>query len=214
MGYKDDQIKILQLVCSHMLPTNFNEENQEIKLYEDDFKAEGFSYSEAIVLLKEMYDVMKKFDNITAPDGRRGVSISTGTEIESFLNSLKYPNAEQDYYDEMADMQSDAPTIPQKISLKIDDKMGIYRIDKPELRYPLGKGKKRMKLIKYLMSHEHASLKALMTATNQEKSAVISARDAINAMIIKKLDTSYIFILHLDVGGYAINKRDFEIKES
>lgn len=213
MSYKDDQIKLLELVCSCTTPTDFpQEETEVIVIYEDELKYAGLSYYGAMTLLKEMWHHIKQVDEITAPDGRKGLRIFSENNVNDLLSSLKYPNAEEDYYSELADMQSGVSIIPKKISLKIDDKKGIYRTDKPELRYPLGKDKKRMKLIKYLLLHEHVGLKALMTKTNQEKSVVITSINAINDMIKEKIDTRQNLILHLETGGYSMNKEDFEIK--
>lgn len=213
MSYRKDQIKLLDLVCSHMLPADFIEDTVEITVYEDELKQEGFSYNEAINLIKEMYEVVPKLNLVNSPDNKRGFRISASSSIYSLLKDLKYPNHEfeKEFYEQD---NSSVSTTPKKISLKIDDKKGIYRIDNPKLCYPLGKNKKRMKLIKYLISHEYASLKALMTKTDQEKSAVITSINAINGMIIKKLETRHDFIIHLETGGYSINKEDFEVKDN
>lgn len=215
MSYRKDQIKLLDLVCSHMLPADFIEDTVEVTVYEDELKKEGFSYNEAINLIKEMYEVIPKLNLVTSLDHKRGFCASASSSIYSLLKDLKYPDHElgQEYYEQIS---SGTPTtvVSKKISITIDSKKGIYRIDNPKLCYPLGNTKKRMKLIKYLISHEYASLKALMTKTGQEKSAVITSINAINDMIIKKLETRHDFILHLETGGYAINKEDFEIKDS
>ncbi len=198
-----------------MMPVDFDPVDQDIKILEEELKQEGFSYFGGINLIKEMYEVMSKLNPLTTPDGKREVHMTVNSEDAfSWLSILKYPNRELEEQIEQYDIDSAFTETPRKIiiKIKIDDKMGIYRIDKPELRYPLGKSKKRMKLIKYLILHEHAGLKALMTATNQEKSAVITSITAINDMIQKKLETRHDFILHLETGGYSINKEDFEIK--
>jgi hypothetical protein len=43
MSHRDDQIKILDLICSKLLPIDLDSEDQDITILEEELKQEGLS---------------------------------------------------------------------------------------------------------------------------------------------------------------------------
>ncbi len=213
MSYRKDQIKLLDLICSHMIPADFIENTVEVTVYEDELKQEGFSYNEAVNLIKEMYEVMPKLHSVTSPDNKRGFCVSANSSIYDLLKDLKYPNheIEKDFYE---DMQSGTFLAPAKTEIIIDSKRGIYRNDKPEYRYPLGSTTKRKKILSYLLTHERGGLADLKKLTGQEASVISQEIKRLNTSFREKLHLTHDLIIHIDTGGYCLNKEKFEIKNN
>ncbi len=70
MGYRDDKIKVLEMICAKALPIELDSEIQELSFTEHDFAREGLSYNGAIMIFKELFDAdfMHSFKATTSPD--------------------------------------------------------------------------------------------------------------------------------------------------
>ena len=215
MSHRDDQIKILDLVCSGMLPADFDSEeykNQEVVISEEELKQEGFSYYGGMNLIKEMYEVMPKINTTTTPDGKREIHISViSSDAYSWLSILKYPNREIEEEIERYDIDSAFTTLPEKVSIKIDDKKGIYQTNNPEYCYPLDSESQRMKIIKYLLVHEKSGVANLRKQTMQSDAVISQEIKRMNHTFKIKLHVNHDLIIHLKVRAYCLNREKFNI---
>jgi hypothetical protein len=212
MSHRDDQIKILDLVCAGMLPADFDfEKLQEVTIYEDELKQEGFSYYGGINLIKEMYEVIPKINLVTTPEGKRGICMSVNNDVYSLLSILKYPHRDLEEKIEQYEIDSAFTEIPQKVSIKIDDKKGIYQTKNPEYCYPLNSESQRMKIIKYVLAHEKSGIANLRKETMQSDAVISQEIKRINQTFKLKLRVNHDLIIHLKVRGYCLNKEFFDI---
>src|SRR3989344_2647242 len=150
-----------------------------------------------------MYEVIPKLNLVTSPDKKRGFCISANSSIYSLLKDLKYPDHEfeKEFYE---DMQSGTSSVALKTEIIIDSKKGIYRNDKPEYRYPLGHATNRMKILKYLFTHERGSLAELRKQTEQGASVISQEIKRLNASFREKLHLNHDLITNIDTGGYCL----------
>lgn len=198
-----------------MLPADFdNEKTQEVIISEEELKQEGFSYYGGLNLIKEMYETIPKLHPITTPEGKRELHISViSSDAHSWLSILKYPHQELEERIEQYEIDSEFTytSTPQKISIKIDDKKGIYQIDNPEYCYPLDSGSQRMKIIKYLLLHEKSGIANLRKQTMQSDAVISQEIKRMNQTFKIKLRVNHDLIIHLKVRAYSLNRDRFDI---
>lgn len=217
MSHRDDQIKTLDLICSKLLPADFepvDSEDQDIIILEEELKQEGFSYFGGMNLIKELYEVLPKIDPITTPEGKREIHLTVkGNNAYSWLSILKYPHRDLEEQIEQYEIDSEYryTSTPEKISIKIDDKKGIYQTKNPEYCYPLDSESQRMKIIKYVLAHEKSGIANLRKETMQSDAVISQEIKRINQTFKIKLHVNHDLIIHLKVRGYSLNKDFFEI---
>ena len=218
MSYKDDQIKILELICADLPPNDFNNEQQVVQITEDELKSEGFSYYAGFNLIKDMYQYISNILPQTDANGKRNLVLLVSEFIQPYLFSLKYPNhqeeMEEEYFDEMANRQNLAQTPSSKIAITIDSNNGIYISNNKKKQYPLGSTTQRMKIIKYLLSHEKGSLPDLQKQTEQIAQVISQEIRRMNISFKEKLEVKDDLILRMKTGGYYLNRESFEIKDN
>lgn len=213
MSYRDDQIKLLDLVCSHTLPIDFEDEKvQIIEVYEDQLKEEGFSYYGAMNIIKDFFPDVKQLDNIIATDGRRGIRIFAEGNLNNVLFNLKYPYYEVESWAEEEEYNSYFPKTPEKVSITIDSKKGIYQTNNIKKIYQIKIPSKKFLLIKHISSNDKVSLSEFVEELKQDKTVIMKAIKEINNDFMKKLSVSNPLIIRLDTSGYSINKDKFDIK--
>ena len=100
---------------------------------------------------------------------------------------------------------------PKKINIIIDSKKGIYQEGNDQKAYGIGKGTKRVRLIKFLKTKE-CKISALYDYLHQENQAIMTSISEINRLFREKADQSFDLILHNDTVGYYLNTDKFEIK--
>lgn len=212
MSHRDDQIKILELICSKMLPADFEPVNQDVTVLEEELKHEGFSYYGGMNLIKELYEVVPKLNSAKTPEGKREINISViSGDAYSWLSILKYPHRELEEQIEQYDIDSAFTTTPQKVSIKIDDKKGIYQTNNPEYCYPLDSESQRMKIIRYLLAHEKSGVANLRKQTMQSDSVISQEIKRMNQTFKIKLHVNHDLIIHLKVRAYCLNREKFNI---
>jgi hypothetical protein len=212
MSHRDDQIKILDLICSKLLPADFEPVNQDAVISEEELKQEGFSYYGGLNLIKEMYEVIPKLELTNSPDGKREIHASVISEdAHSWLSILKYPHRELEELIEQSDIDSAFTTTPQKVSIKIDDKKGIYQTSNPEYCYPLDSDSQRMKIIKYLLLNEKSGIANLRKETMQSDAVISQEIKRMNQTFKLKLHVNHDLIIHLKTRKYCLNKEKFDI---
>jgi hypothetical protein len=212
MSHRDDQIKILDLICSKMLPVDFDPVDQDIIILEEELKQEGFSYFGGMNLMKEVYEVMSKMKPLTTPEGKREIHMTVNSnDAFSWLFMLKYPNHEIEEQIEQYEIDSAFTETPPKVSIKIDDKKGIYQTKNPEYCYPLDSESQRMKIIKYILAHEKSGIANLRKLTMQSDAVISQEIKRMNQTFKVKLHVSHPLIIHLKVRGYCLNKEYFDI---
>ena len=99
-----------------------------------------------------------------------------------------------------------------KINIIIDSKKGIYQASNDKLSYKIDKISKRLKLIKYLAVKDNCRISELEGAMNQTKSSLITAIAGINKMFRKETGLVDDLVVHIDTGGYSLNKEIFVIE--
>ncbi len=213
MSYKSDQIRILEMLCSQINGCGFDGEDEkeifEAEFDEEEFKAEGFSYYGAIELLNDIFGIVeiKKFRTLL---GLRALRISFDSNAKNKLFNLKYP-----YYkiESFFEGQEEVPwaEIPDKISITIDKKKGIYKIDNPSKIYKIKIPSKKFSLIDILLKKEKISLSNLSKELSQTSTVVMKAVKEINVNLKENLSISDDLIIRLDTSGYSLNKDSFDI---
>lgn len=210
MTYKEDQIKFLEMICAY-LPAEFDDRTEEIMLYEDTLKRDGFSYNQSVNLLKDMIQGINKLEDIEDSDGRRGIFIIViNSELKNYLHSLKY--SEQDYFDEIGEFHTVVSMPIIKTPIMIDNKKGIYRIDNPELVYKIKIPSKRFNLILLLTKKEKLFISEIAEKVEQSESLSIKEIGKINQNFKESLNVNNDFIVHLNTGGYSLNRDNFQIQ--
>jgi len=96
-----------------------------------------------------------------------------------------------------------------KIHIVFEDKKGVYRADNIALAYPVRKGKKRYRLIRYVMAKDNISIGELSDNLNQDKELTMKEIGDINRLFRKNLEVVEDLIIHIDTGGYSLNKEHF-----
>lgn len=213
MTYREDKIKILEMICAEMLPWEVCEDDQHVILDEDDFKEEGFSFNGAILILKDIFSIysINKFEFVKTKEGKRAVALTVKTELEIYTKNYKYPETEfLDDSDYMQMYQTD-PT-PSKLTIAFNLNKGIYREDKKELSYPIKDTSKRFVIIKHVSRKNKVSIKELEKATNQKSTLIIKEISEINSNFKKELSVNDDLIIRIDTGGYSLNREKFDIK--
>ncbi len=99
-----------------------------------------------------------------------------------------------------------------KIHIIIDSKKGIYQAGNDKLSYKIDKISKRLKLIKYLAVKDNCRISELEGAMDQTKSSLITAIAGINKMFRKETGLVDDLVIHIDTGGYSLNKEIFDIE--
>ena len=212
MSHKDDQIKILDLICSKMLPADFDSVGYNVIILEKELKQEGFSYYGGMNLIKEMYEVLPSIEPFTTPEGKREIHLGVkSNDAYSWLDILKYPHRELEEQIEQYEIDSVFTEIPKKVSIKIDDKKGIYQTSNPEYCYPLDSDSQRMKIIKYLLLHEKSGIANLRKETMQTDAVISQEIKRMNQTFKLKLHVNHDLIIHLKTRAYCLNKEYFEI---
>ncbi len=212
MTHREDQIKILDLVCSKLLPPDFDPVNQEVVIPEEQLKQEGFSFYGAMNLIKEFYEAMPKLSSATTPEGKREIRVTViSGDAHSWLSMLKYPNRQIEEDIEQYEIDSAFTEIPPKVSIKFDDKKGIYQTKNPEYCYSLDSESQRMKIVKYLLIHEKSGIANLRKLTMQKDGVISQEIKRMNQTFKLKLHVTHPLIIHLKVGGYSLNKEFFNI---
>jgi len=212
MSHRDDQIKILDLICSKLMPVDFDPVDQEIIVLEEELKQEGFSYFGGINLIKELYETMSKMKPLTTPEGKREIHMTVNSnDAFSWLFMLKYPNHEIEEQIERYEIDSAFVETPKKISIKIDDKKGIYQTKNPEYCYPLDSETQRMKIVHYLLEHEKSGIANLRKLTGQTDAVISQEIKRMNQTFKIKLHANHDLIIHLKVRAYCLNREYFDI---
>ena len=212
MSHRDDQIKILDLICSKMLPADFEPINQDVIILEEDLKQDGFSYYGGMNLIKEFYEVLSKIHPITTTEGKREIQMTVKSDdAYSWLSILKYPNRELEEEIERYDIDSAFVETPKKVSIKIDDKKGIYKVSNPEYCYPLDSETQRMKIVHYLLEHEKSGIANLRKLTGQTDAVISQEIKRMNQTFKIKLHANHDLIIHLKVRAYCLNREYFDI---
>lgn len=211
MSYRDDKIKLLEMVCAGLPPSDFIEDNRKVILYEKDLQKEGFSYNSAFNLLKEMHDSINNFAPITSDEGEEGISFTVNSGINDELFDLKYPN--HDIETEIEEIERERvniyKTIPEKISITIDDTKGIYQTDKPDKVYQIKIPSKKFSLIQHLRENEKIALSDFEEKLEQDKTVIMKAIKETNDTFMEKLSVTDPLIIRNDTGGYSLNKDKF-----
>lgn len=218
MSYTDDQIRILELICADLPPNDFHNEQRVVQITEDELKSEGFSYYAGFNLLKDMYEYILNIHTETDANGKRNLVLLVSEFIQPYLSSLKYPinqeEMEEDYFYEMANHQNLIQDSNSKISITIDNNNGIYISDDKKKQYPLSSTSQRMKIIKYLLSHEKGSISDLQKQTEQIHQVISQEIRRMNISFKEKLEVKDNLIIRMKTGGYYLNRESFDIKDN
>jgi hypothetical protein len=132
--------------------------------------------------------------------------------LESYTKNLKYPEIE---YVDGASLSDGKPTTSSnssKISIIIDNKIGIYAENNPESCYKIKSNSKRMKMISQLFLKDKVTLSELKKESNQPATLIMKEIKQINLNFRQKLNMAYDLIIHIPTGGYSLNKDRFDIK--
>jgi len=195
-----------------MLPADFEPVDQDIIILEEELKQDGFSYYGGMNLIKEFYEVLSKIHSITTPEGKREIHMTVKSDdAYSWLSILKYPHRELEEEIERYEIESAFTEIPPKVSIKIDDKKGIYQTKNPEYCYPLDSESQRMKIIKYLLLNEKSGIANLRKLTMQSDAVISQEIKRMNQIFKVKLHVSHDLIIHLKVRAYSLNREYFDI---
>ncbi len=103
-------------------------------------------------------------------------------------------------------------TESSKIHIIIDGKKGIYQANNDKRSYKIDKISKRLKLIKYLATKDNCRIWELEGFLHQTKSSIITAIAGINKKFRESTDLVNDLVIHIDTGGYSLNKEIFDIK--
>jgi len=211
MNYREDTIKILDMICAKMIPFDIHPDDQEVILTEDDFSDEGFSYNSAILILKDIFinGSVNKFNAYIENHGKREVHMTVAAEMESYTKRLKYPETE---YLNHSELMEPIHVLPSKITINIDPNKGIYKPDNLEFCYKIKNPSKRFDLIQQLIHKDKVFIGVIEENTGQKSSLIIKEIKDINSNFRKKLYIGYDLIIHINTGGYAINRDMFNIQ--
>jgi hypothetical protein len=214
MSFRDDKIKILEMICADMLPFEACSDDQNVVLNEDDFIKEGFSFNSALLILKDIFSLgsINKFNILKNDVGKLGVHLTVKSDLESYTKILKYPETE---YEDFEDTFESKPATPVKTPIVIDDKKGIYKIDDPEKCYKIQNPSARFSIVKALSMENKISLSELSKIA-KHKSSTLTIKE------IKKINDCFRNHLSLPVGndlivpvstgGYSLNTDRFSIQ--
>ena len=207
MSFKEDKIKILEMICADMLPFETCSDDQNIVLNEDDFMKEGFSFNSALLILKDIFSLgsINKFDIVKDDNGKFAVNLTVRSDLESYTKILKYPEIE---YEEFLDPN---PTVPTKTCIRINSSRGIFKENSPELCYPLKTSTSRMKIIQCLLHKDRISLSELGKKTKQAHGLISKEIREINSNFRKKVIDDD-FITRLPTNLYSLNRDKFDVK--
>ncbi|MEI6296074.1 MAG: hypothetical protein WCO84_00305 [bacterium] len=217
-SYLADKIKILEMICASLPPINVIENDDiELSYFEDEFVFEGLSYNTAINLLREVLGkgLINNFNPNIFENNKRGIKFTVGRDIEIYLRKIKYPGYEDGLlgaYMEHQIFDNEVPKGVLKTPIIINDKKGIYRLDKPELFYGVKNPSKRFDLIIYLSCKDKVSVSELAKETKQGQAVIMKEIKNINSIFRKKLAVVSDLIKHIETSGYSLNKDDFDIK--
>ena len=212
MSHREDQIKILDLICSKMLPQDSDSINQDITILEEELRQEGFSHYGAMNLIKELHESIPKLDSVTTPEGKREIHLTAKSyDTYSWLSILKYPHRKLEEKIEKYEIASAFTETPKKVSIKIDDKKGIYKVSNPEYCYSIGSESQRMKIVRYLVMHEKSGIAKLRKETMQTDTVISQEIKRMNQTFKVKLHVNHDLIIHLKTRGYCLNRDYFDI---
>lgn len=210
MTLREDKTKVLEMICSKILPVDLSDDVQEVSLNEEDFKRMALTFESVSLIIKQIYD--RHFITSTSmQESERGmiITLKVTPDIENYLLQFKYPETEYEEFDEYGESKS---AVLSKDTIVIDDRKGIYREANQKLCYPLKSGSKRNTIVFYLLHNDKASISELEKETDQSSTLVVKEIKAINATFRKKLNLAYDLIIRFDTGGYSLNRDKFEIK--
>ena len=108
--------------------------------------------------------------------------------------------------------QKSHATESSKIHIIIDSKKGIYQANNDKRSYKIDKISKRLKLIKYLAIKDNCRIWELEGFLHQTKSSIITAIAGINKKFRESTDLVEDLVIHIDTGGYSLNKDVFDIE--
>lgn len=215
MSYRDDQIKILELICSYIDPFEQiqDEEINVIEISEDTLQDDGFSFHQARNLINDLQFEIGHSE-IFKKENKRFIRIFSDRDISGYLFKRKYPNHEIESWIEEEEMASQFTSEPlnKKMSIKIDPIGKIFKKDKPEFVYMIKTPSKRFSLIEILCEEKRINLNELSVKLEQDKIIIMKAIKEINDAFMKKLSVPFPLIKRLDTSGYVLNRDDYEIE--
>lgn len=209
MSFREDKIKVLEMICSKILPVDLSDDVQEVSLNEEDFKRMGMTFESVSLVIKQIYDRHFITSTSMQETEKGSIHLKVRPEIETYLLQFKYPETEYEEFDEYGESKS---AVLSKDTIVIDDRKGIYREGSSKLCYPLKGGSKRNTIVFYLLHNDKASISELEKETDQSSTLVVKEIKAINATFRKKLNLAYDLIIRFGTGGYSLNRDKFEIK--
>ncbi len=214
MNYRNDKIKILEMICSKTLPESFtsSEDIQEISFTENDFKEEGLSYTTAILIFKDIVNenFVHSFKGTTSGKNLRGVLITVTSDVDKYTKSYKYSDYEIEQ--DISSYGVNSRPMDSKTKIMIDDRKGIYRTDNPTLVYKIQIPSKRFDLILFLAKEDKVSLSDIAKKFNQTPTLVMKEMKTINKTFQSKLKVFNDLIARLDTSGYCLNRDKFDIQ--
>ncbi len=206
MGFREDKIKVLEIICAKLPPSEIVYDVQEIYLNEKDFEREDLSFNSALLLIKDMYnrDFFKSLSHKDLDDGTRGIIIKINPEVDWYTLQFKYPETELGY--------EEKEIMPTKIFIIVDGKKGIYQEDGQGGSYKIKIPSKRMELIKLVGFKNKIIISEIEKELNQKQTLIIKEINKINEIFRTKLSVVDDLIIHIPTSGYTLNKDCFNIK--
>lgn len=182
---------------------------QYIENYKQNTEPDGRPYPEAMIMLQGINniktdlwskEVLQMISNWYTERERREYMSRLTQFHTSLLDELdKLPKTE---------LQSNKT----RLQIIIDDRKGIYENNNPKLSYGIKKNSKRSNLIKHLISKDNCGIAELENLTHQTTDVTIRCVSEINRLFREKLQLTDDLILHLNTGGYSLNKEVFDIR--
>ncbi len=207
MSFREDKIKVLEMICSKTAPADITHEIQNVTLGEEDFKLAEISLNGSFLILKDMFehDFIKSLQTTESE-----IIMEIDARIDFYTKLFKYPETE--YEDFIENFYDSALITSSKISITLDPRKGIYRSDNPESNYPIKSDSKRALIISHLCHNDKASILELEKETKQPNTLTMKEIKQINLNFRKKLNVAYDLIIKIPTGGYSLDKDRFEIK--
>ena len=182
---------------------------QYMENYKRNTEPDGRPYPEAMIMLQGINNI--RTDLWSKEVLQRAGKWYTEGERRVYMSRLtQFHTSLLDELDKLPKTESHSDKTRTQII--IDDRKGIYEKNSPKFSYGIKKNSKRSNLIKHLISKDGCGIAELENLTHQATDVTIRCISEINRLFREKLQLTDDLILHLETGGYSLNKEVFDIR--